>query len=143
MGSPGFCGVCRTNVRGSYATHAGTTRHRSAIVRGEKGRGNRMVPRAAAIRRQNAGRTLRVNVDRYLDAITARVRKHRRSRPNDGTARVVVVTPHYRRKPTPSHRTHKLHRVAGVWMVFGFDAAGRSTSMRRATRREAAEGATL
>ena len=142
----GYCSVCRSNLRTGYAAHAGTTRHRTNIVRGEKARGNRAVPRAAAIRRQNAGRTLRVSVDAYLAAITTRIRRYKRSRPNDGKARTVPVTTHYRRKPTPSaYVARKLHQVSGAWYVVRY-RDGVATSMRRASRREASgatEGATL
>ena len=144
--SAGYCSVCRANVRGSYAIHAGTRRHRTNLVRAETRRGNKAVPRAAAIRRQNAGRTLRTNVDTYLAAITTRIRRHKRSRPNDGAAKVVTVTRYYRRKPAPTtYVARKLHEVAGAWYVVRY-RDGVATSMRRATRAERAgarEGETL
>lgn len=142
MAAPGFCGVCRRNVRGGYATHAGTRAHRTALIRAEKGRGNRAVGSKAAIRRANAGRTLRTNVDLALAALTLRVRTHRRRRPNDGPARSVKVTRHYRRRPVPTvHRMHKLwHAADGTWWVLSY-ANGDAAGMRRATRREVASRA--
>lgn len=139
MASPAFCGVCRRNVRGGYATHAGTRSHRTALIRAEKSRGNRVVGRIAATRRANAGRSLRTNVDKAIAAITLRVRKHRRRRPNDGPRRDVTVTTHYRRRPTPAGwASIKLHQVGGAWYRVRY-VDGVARSMRRATRRELAD----
>ena len=135
----GYCGICRKTTRGSYTVHAGTAAHRARLVTAERKRGNKVVGRIRATRRANAGRSLRTNVSNWYKALTFPVKRHRRRRPNDGPAKSVTVTRHYRRPPSPKgYVSTKLHQVNGAWYRVRY-LDGVATSMRRATRREVAD----
>lgn len=127
------CGVCRSGYRGSYAVHASTDRHRTAERRANTARDSKLVRRSA--RRERAGAAARAaqrNQDDYLSRTLVRVTRYRRSRPNDGTRKVVDVVRHYRKRPA----TYSTLELAGgkAYRVLRDLATGSALSFRELKR---------
>ena len=91
-----YCSTCHAHYRGIYPVHAATASHIAKARRGDHGRAYQ--PDVAKV----LGIT-RVNVRRALSGDAGddrqRVRKHRRSRPNDGTRKVVAIRRYWRAVP--------------------------------------------
>lgn len=105
--SSGYCSVCRRATRGGYAAHAATASHKQAVGRADNKRTGKTAERSGSgARRGRAARAARKNQDDYLRATLVRVKLHSRSRPNDGTRKVVRVKRHYRQPPTGRGRRH-------------------------------------
>lgn len=94
----GFCSICNRAVRGSMAVHVATQAHKNSQKRRERTRagGARAFRSSGAARRGKAASQARRSEDKYLRGTLVKVRTHNRSRPNDGTRKVVKVKRHYR-----------------------------------------------
>lgn len=78
------CPVCHSGYRaGHYAAHLTTEHHRRAV----RGRVVKYRPRRRSSRNYGGG-----------DVPAVKVRKHRRSKPNDGSPKVVQVSRYWRRR---------------------------------------------
>lgn len=86
----GYCSVCRHDYRGTYLLHLSTKEHRRHA-------GPR-ITRAKSARRERVAHAYRVS-RRDEGSGMIEVRRHRRSKPNDGRARVVGVRPYVRGWP--------------------------------------------
>lgn len=92
------CATCGGRYRpGGFGRHAASKAHNNARARRAASSGG--IRSAAQERRRAAGRRARLSEDRYWEANAVRVRQHKRSRPNDGAAKVVKVRRSYRKPP--------------------------------------------
>lgn len=111
------CSVCGTSYRGSYGVHASTAKHRAnAHRRSDAGKSITKQgggSRAARLRR-GAAQAHRSQA-LYEHSSTVPVKRHRRSLPDDGAAKVVPVIRYRRHRPAvfAELRTHagRLFRV--------------------------------
>lgn len=135
-----LCTVCRRTYRAGYAAHAATKTHRQAAARAEQ----RRLPSSRAMRggrtaaRGRAAGQARRSEDDYLSRTTVRVKRHKRSRPNDGRAKVVAVTRHYRHRPDTYRELHRSHDGKHWYAVTRRGSTGEALSVRYVSAKVAA-----
>ena len=128
-----FCSVCKHTYRGTYVVHASTKSHRAAAYRAS-GDAKGMVTSKKEERRRKVAQA-RKSQDNWYREHTQYVRAHNRSRPNDGTRKVVHVT-RYRRLDAGKAAGHwwELHELPqGLVRVRFSGATGSATTVMPAT----------